>query len=102
MQIKHWSIPVTAIISRIIHPNHNIELIDDYEYGVPALRYREIQYTNMSVYKSNDHTILAINQLATMDTSKGYPSQQHGNRIITDFSKFTTINKLWRLINSRI
>ncbi|KAG0932244.1 hypothetical protein G6F57_010498 [Rhizopus arrhizus] len=47
------------------HPNHNIELIDDYEYGVTALPYREIQQTNMPVYKSNDHNMLAINQLAT-------------------------------------
>lgn len=62
------------------HPNHNIELIDDYEYGVPGLPYREIQQTNMPVYKSNDHSMLAINQLATMDTSKGYPKQLHDNR----------------------
>ncbi|KAG0780848.1 hypothetical protein G6F21_011943 [Rhizopus arrhizus] len=62
------------------HPNHNIELIDDYEYGVPGLPYREIQQTNMPVYKSNDHNMLAINQLATMDTSKGYPKQLHDNR----------------------
>ncbi|EIE85225.1 hypothetical protein RO3G_09935 [Rhizopus delemar RA 99-880] len=61
-------------------PNHNIELIDDYEYGVPVLPYREVQHTNMPVYNSNDHNMLAINQLAAMDTSKGYPSQQHGNR----------------------
>ncbi|KAG1024909.1 hypothetical protein G6F43_014160 [Rhizopus delemar] len=60
-------------------PNHNIKPIDDYEYGVPVLPYREVQHTNMPVYNSNDHNMLAINQLAAMDTSKGYSSQQHAN-----------------------